>query len=219
MSRRRNKKSANAGQQVARPAVSDSVGKLSSASALAETDRAQGEAAEYAKGASEEGKLQRRAYDRVPLKTKVGLGTSSNLYTGFTNDVSEGGIFVATHQVLPIDSTLDLEVSFAEVGGPTLKTRGRVRWIREEAAGSEAEPGMGVEFIDLDEGDRQWIQGFVEKRQPIFFESEMAADSSAGESIQLDHLRQERWKVGFAFGLAIVVIIAGLIYLFTAFGG
>jgi uncharacterized protein (TIGR02266 family) len=168
----------------------------------------------------DEGKLGRRAFDRVPVKTTIGLATQSNLYTGLTNDISEGGVFVATHQLLPIGTEIDLQLSFADVDGPELDTRAIVRWIRDESAG-EGQPGMGVCFLDLDAAQREWIQGFVEsRRQPLFFEPELKAKNTRSEQEQaqadLIDVRGSRLKGALVFAAALLALALVAAYLFGA---
>ena len=42
---------------------------------------------------------ERRVSTRYQVKVEVGMQTESNFYTGLTQDVSGGGIFVATHML------------------------------------------------------------------------------------------------------------------------
>ncbi|MCK5799179.1 MAG: TIGR02266 family protein, partial [Deltaproteobacteria bacterium] len=157
-------------------------------------------------------------FDRVPLKANIGLATQSNLYTGFTNDISEGGVFVTTHQLLPIGTEVEIEVSFADVGGPSVKARAVVRWIRDEDAG-EGDPGLGVNFLDLDDEIRTWIQRFVDsQRQPIFYEKELTATGAAQEetsgSADLAPLRASSWKILIILGAVVIGLAIAGVYLF-----
>ncbi len=110
----------------------------------------------------------RRLADRVKVAAEVGLYSDSNFYTGFTEDVSEGGLFVATYDLLPIGTQLDLE--FGLPGGTEFQVRGEVRWIRDPIMSDEAFPGMGVQFIDLTSEDKIFIQEFVASREPLFYD-------------------------------------------------
>ncbi len=49
----------------------------------------------------------RRKHTRITLKTEVHLGSESNFYTGFTNDISEGGVFISTHAVFTRGQIID----------------------------------------------------------------------------------------------------------------
>jgi len=111
---------------------------------------------------------QRRATQRVSLCAEISLGSDSNFFTGFTNDVSEGGVFVATVNVMPIGTQVDL--SFSLPGGPTIAGKGEVRWVREfDHKNPEVFPGMGIRFTDIPLPSVQAIHGFTQQREPMFF--------------------------------------------------
>ena len=48
----------------------------------------------------------RRQFVRHAYETEVSLESGSNFYTGLTQDLSAGGLFIATHQILPLGSSL-----------------------------------------------------------------------------------------------------------------
>ncbi len=110
----------------------------------------------------------RRDHDRVQLKTNINLGSDSNFFTGFSTDISEGGIFVATVETVPQGTKVDLD--FTLPGGRPLKATGVVRWLREPNDHTpELMPGMGVQFQDLPPEIASLISDFVRKREPLFF--------------------------------------------------
>ena len=109
-----------------------------------------------------------RDHDRVQLKTNINLGSDSNFFTGFSTDISEGGIFVATVETVPQGTKVDLD--FTLPGGRPLKASGVVRWLREPNDHTpELMPGMGVQFQELQPEVASLISDFVRKREPLFF--------------------------------------------------
>ena len=54
---------------------------------------------------------ERRQHTRVQLQTEIHLTSESNFYTGLSNDISEGGVFVATHQLESVGTELEMEFS------------------------------------------------------------------------------------------------------------
>ncbi len=112
---------------------------------------------------------ERRAHQRTSLKASVNWTSDTNFYTGFTNDIGEGGVFVATHQVMPLDSVIEVELSIPGKGEP-IKAEGRVRWVREYNELSDAQPGMGIQFQGLSSEERERIQAFVGRRDSIFYD-------------------------------------------------
>ncbi len=112
----------------------------------------------------------RRAEARARLDCQISLNSRNNFFTGFARDLSSGGLFIATFDVQPVGSRVD--VGFSLPGGRTIECQALVRWTRE-LTGSDADPqiwpGMGVEFIDLDEASQRAICTFMELREPMFF--------------------------------------------------
>ena len=112
--------------------------------------------------------VQRRAAARVALCAEITLGSDSNFFTGFTNDLSEGGVFVATVNLLPIGTQIDL--AFNLPGGPKIEGKGEVRWLREfDEKTPDAFPGMGIRFLDVPATSVGAIHAFTAQREPLFF--------------------------------------------------
>jgi uncharacterized protein (TIGR02266 family) len=112
-----------------------------------------------------------RHHRRVSLSTEIHLGSESNLYAGLTNNLSRGGVFVATPDLLAKGTVLDLEFSIPD-GGPPIRTTGLVRWIREDLDSIEGPPGMGVQFVELDEHVRGRLERFVELRDTLYYDDD-----------------------------------------------
>ncbi len=112
---------------------------------------------------------ERRQHPRATLKTEVHLGSESNFYTGFMNDISEGGLFVATHQVMARGTKLMLEFSLPDDESP-IRVTGEVRWTREYNPSSDGAPGLGFQFLDLSASDRARIESFVKLRETLFYD-------------------------------------------------
>jgi uncharacterized protein (TIGR02266 family) len=111
---------------------------------------------------------QHRQTRRVPVCLGVGFESEASLFSGVTADLSEGGVFVATHSLPAIGSEIDLRFSLP--AGPELHARGIVRWLRDSTEADSAPPGIGVEFHTLPERDRSLIRAFIDQSEPTFFE-------------------------------------------------
>jgi len=110
----------------------------------------------------------RRETVRVALKTQVDLSSDSNLFTGFGTNISEGGLFVATHSVVPVGTQVDL--TFTLPGGVRLSLQGEVRWIREvNDRTPDVFPGVGVRFVELPREAADALHRFVQSREPLFY--------------------------------------------------
>jgi uncharacterized protein (TIGR02266 family) len=115
------------------------------------------------------GGQQRRRHDRVELETEVTLDGLTNFYTGFSEDISNGGLFVSTYDIRPIGT--DVEVSFSLPSGHIVNARGQVRWLYDPVEPEEdSSPGMGISFEALLPEDRVAVEEFIKSRAPIFFD-------------------------------------------------
>lgn len=73
-----------------------------------------------------------------------------HLRPGYTFNLSTGGVFIETAELLPIDTVVLLEISLPVV---SLSCRGRVAWVNHpEWIKAKTLPiGMGIEFTDIPE--------------------------------------------------------------------
>jgi len=111
----------------------------------------------------------RRTAVRVPLETDVTLEGDTNFYTGFVRDISTGGLFVCSYNLLSIGTKVEL--TFTLPGGYVVYVNGEVRWIRDVYdPNTDSPPGMGIMFEDLLEEDAKAIADFVAVRAPMFYE-------------------------------------------------
>jgi uncharacterized protein (TIGR02266 family) len=110
-----------------------------------------------------------RITQRINMEADVGFQSESQFYTGFTQDISEGGLFLATYDVKDIGSKI--AVSFTLPDGHLVSSVGVVRWIREyNSLTPDTHPGMGVQFSGLSDEDRHAIEGFLTQRPAMFYE-------------------------------------------------
>jgi len=107
----------------------------------------------------------------VSIQTEVHLDSDSNFYAGLTNNISEGGLFVATGCPLPRGSVLNLEFSLPDEG-PPVRVTGIVRWLRDEHDDIEEPPGMGVQFVELSEAARTRLEDFVAQRDTLYYDED-----------------------------------------------
>lgn len=109
-----------------------------------------------------------RVSQRVKMVARVDFSSDDNFYCGFSSNISEGGLFVATVNLLPLGTEVDL--SFELPSGERIDAKGVVRWLREvNDKLPDAFPGMGVQFIGLDDHAQGSIEGFISRRDPLFF--------------------------------------------------
>jgi uncharacterized protein (TIGR02266 family) len=105
----------------------------------------------------------------VNVNTVLSMNTDHQFYTGFSENIGEGGIFIATFEPKPVDAAVI--VNFKLPGGHPVTARGVVQWVREyNPMAPETAPGMGVKFTDLLPKDRALIEEFAKKRAPLFYD-------------------------------------------------
>ena len=74
-----------------------------------------------------------RAAERFDLEVKVDLESDHNFYTGLTQNISSGGVFIATSAIRKIGDRITLKFSLPGTN-ETLAVETEVRWIRENSA-------------------------------------------------------------------------------------
>lgn len=113
-----------------------------------------------------------RKLRRFPLKVEVGYATDHNFYTGFTENLSSGGLFVATHALMALGEVL--EVAFTVPGlKRTCRAVAQVQWVRELNPNTpDVVPGMGVRFLELEPAARAAVKLFIQHREPIFYDAD-----------------------------------------------
>lgn len=109
-----------------------------------------------------------RAFTRVDLSVEVSLDSEHNFFAGLSENISEGGVFVATHKLRPIGDSVTIELALPGAERP-LRAACEVRWVRLYNEESDAPPGLGLMFVDLSDEDAASIRAFVEHRAPLFW--------------------------------------------------
>ena len=107
---------------------------------------------------------------RPEVRLMVNVDSDSNFYAGFTDNVSECGVFVATHALLRLGSTVDLSIALPHK--EPIRVRGTVRWLRPYSESNDAVPGMGIRFDRIAMKDAERIHEFTKARAPMFFDDE-----------------------------------------------
>lgn len=119
-----------------------------------------------------EGAVQgRREHPRHAVDLDVSIGSDHNFYAGFAENLSAGGIFVATHMLKPVGELIEFSIFLPGTSAP-VRGRGEVRWVREYNERSNVPPGMGIRFIELEPGSTEAIAAFLRHRDPLFFDDE-----------------------------------------------
>ena len=90
--------------------------------------------------------VERRRAPRAPVTVRIAYSTVDALFSEFTRNINEGGLFIETHQPLALEERVALQFALPGEEEP-VRVTGRV--VRIVAEGSAEPAGMGVEFEGL----------------------------------------------------------------------
>src|SRR4051812_7020419 len=96
--------------------------------------------------------LEGRAQPRAAVYANVDMTSEHNFWSGLTMNMSEGGLFVATHNIVAAGTTLLLNIRLPFEPDPIV-VLAQVRWLRPYNSGQDdVPPGLGLQFIDAEPG-------------------------------------------------------------------
>lgn len=104
---------------------------------------------------------------REKLEANIGATTESNFFVGFSGEIAEGGVFIATYATFPLGALIEVLVTLP--GNYQFTVPGVVRFVRDPMD-MDSEPGIGVRFESLPQEHRELILRFVRKRPPLFYD-------------------------------------------------
>lgn len=113
--------------------------------------------------------VQRRTSPRFAVELDVSLGSQHNFYAGLAENLSAGGVFVATHMLKRVGERIELSIHLPDGTAP-VRGIGEVRWVREYNEHSDVPPGMGIRFVEIDADSNRAIAQFLQRREPLFYE-------------------------------------------------
>jgi uncharacterized protein (TIGR02266 family) len=113
----------------------------------------------------------KREFARYKVELDVSLGSDHNFYVGFVENMSAGGVFIATHMLRAVGEIFEVSIHIPS-SEAMIRGTGEVRWVREYSERSNVPPGMGVRFIQLEPGSVEAIEQFLARREPIFFDED-----------------------------------------------
>jgi len=104
-----------------------------------------------------------RAYPRVPARLRVGWTSSHDFLTAYSENISRGGIFIATDNPPELREIVELSVELPD-GSPPVKTRADVvhSVSAAQARRSGRVAGAGLQFIDAGDDFRQRVDACIE---------------------------------------------------------
>ena len=100
----------------------------------------------------------RRRAQRAALIVRVDYSTIDEIFSEFTSDINEGGLFIETEKPRPPGTEVSLYFNLPGSDG-TVKTNGTVIRVCDGSDGST--PGMGIEFEELPPDARAHIDQVI----------------------------------------------------------
>jgi hypothetical protein len=106
---------------------------------------------------------------RASLEVNVGSTTDSNFYVDASDQLIDGGVFVATYSPLSVGTQTALTITLP--GKQVARAHGRVVLTRDLMdAFDDHIPGMCVAFERIDARSFALIERFARKRSPTFMD-------------------------------------------------
>ena len=114
---------------------------------------------------------EQRVHSRLEMEIEVsGTESDHQFFTGFTENISAGGLFVATYETLPLGSRFYLQFSVPGVDH-AFNVECEVRWLREyNEMTPQMKTGMGVSFVNLSEQEQSILNELLTKVDTLFYE-------------------------------------------------
>lgn len=112
-----------------------------------------------------------RDHDRLEIHVDLTAEADHQFFTGFTQNISAGGLFIATNDHLPIGATFRL--AFVLPGADHLfDLECEVRWARQTDMGPGLPAGMGVRFTNITDREESLIDEFISTQETLFYDDE-----------------------------------------------
>ena len=116
-------------------------------------------------------KPETRESGRFSVDLEVTMSSDHNFYAGFAENISSGGLFVATYVRRRKGDRLEIVFNIPSHPEP-IRATGEVRWVREYSEHSNVPPGFGVRFVDLPDDAALAIDRFLKDREPLFYDDD-----------------------------------------------
>src|SRR5690606_31755435 len=94
-------------------------------------------------------------------KMKVIYDTGESYWVGPVVNVSESGLFIETHHVLPLGSRVVLHPDLPDDEQLPFEVQAEVVRVREAELGSDEIPGLAFQMVDMSEQDIAQFRAFL----------------------------------------------------------
>jgi len=106
-----------------------------------------------------------RIAPRICIHANVTAESEDNFFSGITENISQGGVFVSSYSPPAVGERVRLKLSVD--GSGDLVVTGEVRWLRTEEDGTET--GCGVQFDNMPSAQKDHLMSLVStlRREPL----------------------------------------------------
>ena len=105
---------------------------------------------------------ERRRDARKDLVIGVAYQTVDEVFTDFSTNINDGGMFIETRKRHKPGASVRLEFSLPGSERP-VNVWGRIAWLRSPDEAEQEPPGIGIQFEDLSAEARDEINRIVRK--------------------------------------------------------
>lgn len=112
-----------------------------------------------------------RKFVRLTTRLEVVIEDIDDHRMDFISDLSEDGMFVSTTAPLPYGSIHTFSFHLPNAPGWVIRVQGRIQHAHPRS-NPGSKPGMGVQFQDIGDAEREFVQDFIKKE----LMGELAAD-------------------------------------------
>jgi type IV pilus assembly protein PilZ len=102
----------------------------------------------------------KRRAARLHHEIPVAYRSVGSFLTDWATNISQGGLFINTRKPLPVGTAVKILVQLPGASFPC-QLEGRITRVTEFDNTANMVPGMGVEFLNVDEAKRLEIEAFV----------------------------------------------------------
>lgn len=114
----------------------------------------------------------KRRHTRRAYETEVSLETGSQFFTAFSQNISSGGLFIATHELLKLGDTTRVRFRIPSIE-EEFDVQAEVRWIRPPREDTpDLLPGMGVSFVNLSAAQSAILNKYLDSAETIFYDDD-----------------------------------------------
>ncbi len=104
----------------------------------------------------------KRTANRLSHELLVAYRSVDGFITDWAVNISRGGMFINSRKPLPVGTVVKLIVSLPDAAFP-FDLQGKVIRVHEPGNADAQAPGMGIEFVDVDEDKKSRLERFVDR--------------------------------------------------------